>query len=106
MWLFTDKGMVSVVKHYGEADTVVVRARDKITLMEFCPTHAAKIQTTLMNDYQYRIHMTKPEFSEVLADYVDEMEYPNFKDQVKKVNPSMLPVYYRVYNNAIELGDA
>lgn len=102
MWLYTDQGAVSVVKHRTK-DEVIVRSRDKETLEALCPGHYAMIITTTANDYPFRIFMSKSDWAEYLEDYVMGMEYHNFKDHVKATRPDMLRPYYEVYNATLDL---
>lgn len=102
MWLYTDQGAVSVVKH-REKDEVIVRSRDKETLEALCPTHYAMIIQTKANDYPFRIFMSKADWSECLTDYVEQMEYHNFKDHIKATRPDILRPYYEIYNVTLDL---
>jgi hypothetical protein len=105
MWLYTDQGAVSVVKHRTKEE-VIVRSRDKETLEALCPGHYAMIIATSANDYPFRIFMSKDDWAEYLTDYVADMEYFNFKDHVKTTRPDMLRPYYEIYNATLELEPA
>jgi hypothetical protein len=103
MWLYTDQGAVSVVKNRNRDGELIVRSRDKETLEALCPQHYAMIITTTANDYPFRIFMSKEDWIECLTDYVDDMEYDNFKNHVKTTRPDILRPYYEVYNATLDL---
>lgn len=62
-------------------DYVLVRARRKQDLRSLFPD---KIPTeTPTADYRWRVVMTKDRFKKFLAEQVDKLEYPNFKNSIE-----------------------
>ena len=82
MWLFTETGFVSAVRHYSESGIVVVRSRDKDSLQELAARADVKVANSPYNDYPYRIHVSDEVFQSWLKDACQKMDYSNFKDRV------------------------
>lgn len=85
MWVFTESGFVSAVRHHSIEGVVHVRARDRKSLEPLDDLVAAGIVHTPDADYPYRLDVPDAEFSAWLTDVVANLEYPNFKDQVAQV---------------------
>ena len=82
MWIFTQTGFVSAVRHFSEPNTVVVRARDSESLEILAATADVPVQRSPINDYPYRVHVSQEQFSNWLLECVDSLDYTNFKDRV------------------------
>jgi hypothetical protein len=82
MWIFTQTGFVSAVRHYSEPDIIVVRARDSESLETLVVASGEPIQMSPVNDYPYRVHVTEKIFSSWLLANVTSLDYTNFKDRV------------------------
>jgi hypothetical protein len=82
MWIFTQTGFVSAVRHYSEPDVIVVRARDSESLETLATSAGVPIQKSPVNDYPYRVHVTEKIFSSWLLANVSSLDYTNFKDRV------------------------
>lgn len=82
MWLFTETGFISAVRHYSENGVVVVRARDEKSLRELSVKSGEKITNSPYNDYPYRVHVSDEIFQAWLAETCQKMDYTNFKDRV------------------------
>jgi len=82
MWVFTQSGFVSAVRHYDQPAIVVVRARDRESLQDLAASVDAPIEKSPSNDYPYRVHVGEREFSEWLVRAVADLDYHNFKDRV------------------------
>lgn len=82
MWIFTQTGFVSAVRHYSEPGTVVVRARDRESLAELAGLVDAPIAKSPVNDYPYRVHVSDESFVKWLTSNVASLDYTNFKDRV------------------------
>jgi hypothetical protein len=99
MWLCLREGFLSVVanKDYDpKVDTseLIVRARVKEHISNYFPK--VKILEWKGTDYRFRAFISKDELKSVLATYVDELYYTNFKDSVKddKLHDFYLSVWY------------
>lgn len=82
MWLFTETGFVSAVQHRDEPDLLVVRARDRISLVGILDYADTEITTNAYSDYPYRVIIHKADFTRWVNDAIKFLEYPNFKNQV------------------------
>ena len=82
MWIFTQTGFVSAVHHYSEPNTIVVRARDRVSLEGLAESADAPIEKSPTNDYPYRVHVPQQKFTEWLVVNVTALDYTNFKDRV------------------------
>jgi hypothetical protein len=85
MWLFTQTGFVSTVRHYREKGLLVVRSRDGESLASLAKFSGIEIQKTPVNDYPYRLHVEESVLSLWLSKQLQELDYTNFKDRVHDV---------------------
>jgi hypothetical protein len=83
MWVFTQDGFVSAV-HGGREhpDRVVVRARDKQSLALLSELVDTPIIELDGRDYEYRVVITKEDFSNWLLMHVETLDYTNYKDRL------------------------
>lgn len=89
MWVITTKGFYSAVQKKSDpAGTLTVRARAKQDLLNL------KVEGLLPNltiieqagtDYPFRIKVTSAEWARVMASLALDVDYPNFKDEVGRV---------------------
>lgn len=82
MWIFTQTGFVSAVRHRTEPETVVVRARDRASLEVLAELADAPIEKSPTADYPYRVEVPELGFSQWLVASVASLDYSNFKDRV------------------------
>ena len=82
MWLFTETGFVSAVQHRTEDNTLVVRARDRISLLPLVEAYGVEIKTDKYTDYPYRVFLPKESFAAWVTDSIKVLEYGNVKNQV------------------------
>ena len=82
MWIFTETGFVSAVRHYEQPGNLVVRARDKESLEGLAISGDTAIIATPFNDYPYRVHTSNEVFKEWLYESVVQLEYTDFKTRV------------------------
>jgi hypothetical protein len=82
MWIFTQNGFISAVRHYSQPQTIVVRARDRESLEVLATTTGVAVERTPVNDYPYRVHVPQEDFSRWLENCVNTLDYTNFKDRV------------------------
>ena len=79
MWLVLNKGYLSIVNKEG---SLVIRARDRKHLEYYFPDYP--IEQSELSDYEFRIRITKEEFSKFLFSLSETIDYSNFKDSVKE----------------------
>ena len=82
MWIFTETGFVSAVRHYKEQDQLVVRARDKKSLENLANINGLDIMSTPSNDYPYRVYVANSVFANWLSKQTMAVDYTNFKSRV------------------------
>jgi hypothetical protein len=80
MWVCFNNAFVSAVQDRHNPDRLCVRARKREHLERLFPN--AEIITIPSRDYACRVFVTKPQFAELLARRVGEIDYPNFKNSV------------------------
>lgn len=81
MWVFTNKGFISVVQHREEKNVFIIRARAKKHLSDLFSK--LKIETLPYADYRYRVYITKNKFKEFMDSYLDNLKYDNFKNSIE-----------------------
>ncbi len=79
MWLFTNTGFVSAVSNGKD---LMVRARDKESLIPIAESAKTKIISTPQNDYPYRVNVTHDFFAKWVAQMAHDITYKNFKSEV------------------------
>lgn len=96
MWIFTNKGFISVVTHKKDSDYVIIRARE-ISVLSWLQEIAKEasltyhpVEYTPKADYDYRMIAHKLSFSCIMAKIVLGMEYTNFKDSIQNKEYSNL----------------
>ena len=82
MWLFTETGFVSAVQHRDNKDLLVVRARDRQSLVPLSEQTGDPITTNAYSDYPYRVILHKDVFASWVTEAIKFLDYPNFKNQV------------------------
>jgi len=82
MWIFTETGFVSAVRHFSEKDKLVVRARDKQSLESLATSVGLDISSTPSNDYPYRVFVSDSVFAAWLSKQTMAVDYTNFKNRV------------------------
>lgn len=110
MWIMTPRGFFSVVQHRDDPLDVRVRARSRDDLERLCdlPTmerFRATIEEDQRADYRWRIpRMSKANWRTALDQLGDEIDYENFKDAVKAVNPERAHTYLGVWTKLHAIG--
>jgi hypothetical protein len=82
MWIFTETGFVSAVQHRENPDYLMVRARDRESLVQLSEMTETEIKSTPDADYPYRLTATKEDVKSWMNDSIDFLGYSNFKNQV------------------------
>lgn len=81
MWIFTNKGMVSVVQKPGDTDLLTVRARVKGDIEKVFPGVKAKAGGG--TDYAFRAKVPRADVAKAIHDQIMGINYDNFKNSVK-----------------------
>lgn len=94
MWVFTKIGFFSITKARPEEwpnpvpeGSVQVRARVREDLENFLEATGASVEVieTYHRDYPYRIFVSPETAAKFLFEYVEDMDYNNFKNEVAAV---------------------
>jgi hypothetical protein len=86
MWVFTNKGAVSIVQDWKTKDKMWVRSRLKEHLLYFVGNSVGvkkRIQHTPDNDYAFRVSMTRREVGACMVAMTADIDYDNFKNSIK-----------------------
>lgn len=106
MWLFTKNGYYSIVQDsYCKHDEVVIRARvekDLIDLMKEASINYALTKTPYA-DYKFRIIIKKEDLKKFINDYIDKLDYNNFKNSIKDKRRSRY--YGNIWAELFEMGE-
>ncbi len=95
MWIFTNKGFLSVVRHSDKPGVLVVRSRFKGHIEKIFPK--AQVIEDGTRDYKFRTELPVREVARVISRLVAEINYPNFKDSLSDKN--YLNCCFDVYNS-------
>ena len=82
MWLFLSTGFLSVVQDSTNKNNLVVRARRKGDIEKVFP--GAEVVTLRARDYQFRAFIPREQVAEVVAKYVMDLGYTNFKSSINR----------------------
>lgn len=81
MWFCFNNAFVSAVEHRDNPNLLMVRARRSKDLENLFP--GKEIIVGGSTDYNYRVIVSKDEFSKLVAERVNNINYDNFKNSVK-----------------------
>lgn len=84
MWLFTETGFISAVRHRDLPDMVMIRARDELSLEPIAEMGSVRIEYTPNADYAYRVTVHNDVLGAFMDIMIQEMDYDNFKNRVTK----------------------
>tara|TARA_R100000951_G_scaffold116773_1_gene130652 strand:- start:1515 stop:1928 length:414 start_codon:yes stop_codon:yes gene_type:complete len=104
MWLYTDKGHISVVVHDRAPNKVLLRSRSQGTLPLLVSNGEERQSYTPNRDYYYRIITSKTEFKQILNKYIDLMAYTNFKDHIAKPDSVLSDEHVKAYHDVYWAG--
>lgn len=82
MWIALPDSFISVVAHRKNPDRLVVRARDKDSLLNLFPEKT--IHFSPDRDYAYRTIVSRIELTDVMVERIEDIDYHNFKNEAKK----------------------
>lgn len=94
MWLILSDGFLSAVVDKQDPEVIQVRARRKEHLTRYFPTK--EVVTHDHRDYQFRVIVNRQELAAMLLQYVEDMQYSNFKDSVE--DQKLHDACFRVWN--------
>lgn len=80
MWVFTNKGFISIVQDKNNPSILMVRARDKKHLKTLFPKREPIF--TPKADYAYRISATRSDVENLVMGLIEHLDYTNFKDSI------------------------
>lgn len=84
MWLMTQHGFFSIVK---KDEAIHVRARARADLENL--KRVARLRATILEwsgaDYRWRLLVDERGLRAILATLADTLDYPNFKDRIRKL---------------------
>ena len=81
MWIFTTSGFVSAVRNTDDR-AIIVRSRDRESLIPISKKYQAEIKPTPLADYPYRVRIKHDKFIEWISAEASNIDYPNFKSRV------------------------
>jgi len=82
MWVFTQTGFLSAVRHRDEVDALVVRARDLESIQAIADFAKTDIITHAGSDYPYRVFIKEEDWKGFLQKAVEELDYDNYKNRM------------------------
>lgn len=87
VWIFTQDTFVSAVRHRDHGNLLLVRARDRDSLVSFCQrVRLAESQISELTnaDYRFRVICSDAVLLRFLRSSVEELDYDNFKGRVSR----------------------
>ena len=102
MWIFTQKGFLSIVRHIDKANILIVRSRFKGHIERVFPK--ARVEEDATRDYRFRAELPIEEVSKMIANMVSQIDYHNFKDSLSDeiYFESCVQIYNLLAKNSIE----
>ena len=85
MWVFTESGFVSVIRHHSEAGKLVVRARDHQSLEGLAHAVGLDIEPSPGRDYPYRVCIDDSTFATWLSKQIMKINYTNYKSHMEEI---------------------
>lgn len=102
MWIFAQKGFLSIVKHREKPGYLLVRARAREDIHEYFPK--ATVEVDSGTDYKYRTVLPAIYVASRITDAIDAIDYDNFKNNIKDKRRT---IYYSViWRITAEMQDA
>ena len=80
MWLALSDGWLSIVAHRDKPDHLLVRARNKNHIESYFPN--ADMYVNGDADYPFRADVLRTDVTFIIADYIQNIAYPNYKNSV------------------------
>ncbi len=106
MWIVTTKGFLSAVQNRDAKaphEALLVRGRVRADLERFADFAAGRgdrpaVVESPDADYGYRLTTSRETLAAFLALCVDALDYPNFKNEIAKVDEERAHVYTDVWS--------
>lgn len=93
VWLFGQKGFLSIVQHKDDHDLLLVRARAKGDIERYFP--AAIVRENEGSDYRFRASIPRFEVVNRIAKTIHDINYPDFKESIQESD--RIPWYLEVW---------
>lgn len=104
MWIFTQTGFVSAVQHRSDSGALIVRSRDRQSLVDLAALGGLEILVGAGSDYPLRVICPRSVFGTWVQTQLDHLEYGNFKAQVAQTRGyEFAAVLAGVWSAAMEL---
>ena len=104
MWIFTQKGFLSIVRHTDKPNALIVRSRFQGHIEKIFPK--AHVIEDAERDYRFRAELSDKAVSELIGKLVLGIDYDNFKNSLdtndKRYLNCCLDVYISVARNSSE----
>jgi hypothetical protein len=84
MWLFTETGFLSAVRHPVEPEVLIVRARDETSLRGLSEAAQTQILATPERDYPFRVLTSRELFAQWVLEQVSSLDYTNYKARMSQ----------------------
>ena len=97
MWLFTETGFVSAVRHYEDPHIFIVRARDELSLASLAEAAETSISATPDHDYPFRAMVSRDIFAEWVLEQVSNLNYTNYKAHMWSERPDFADALHDVW---------
>ncbi|WP_052341289.1 hypothetical protein [Salinarimonas rosea] len=81
MWICFNDAFISAVQDRSDLSVLVIRGRKRAHLKILFPDY--DIIDTPNADYACRVFVPKSRFAKLIADRIEEIDYPNFKYSVE-----------------------
>ena len=85
MWVFTESGFVSAIRHHSEAGKLVVRAREYKSLEGLANAIGLDIEPSPGRDYPYRVFIDDSTFATWLSKQIMKINYTNYKSHMEDI---------------------
>lgn len=82
MWVFTETGFVSAVRHREHDDILIVRSRDRDSIDAVALRTGTEVVAGAGSDYPYRVFVERAKFAEWVAEQVSNLKYTNYKNHM------------------------
>ena len=102
MWIYTSKGMISVVQKDCDAGILCVRARVREHLAAIFPDYT--IIDTPKGDYLFRAYVPKGIVSQRIASLLVDLNYDNFKNSIPQEMDEYHTACHKVWGATAPLG--
>jgi hypothetical protein len=88
MWIYTSKGMLSIVQHNAKPDHVLVRARTQDHITHFLAPNTDITYFWIADaDYKFRALVTKSDLQKLVIHHLSDITYFDFKGSIPKSDP-------------------